>query len=154
MADFCSQHYLLAGSENVSPNNVVTEFADLEESKKTEELKYIEMLEGDAFDFEELDQVKQEIIPQAILDEVKVVNYNGKDDRRDDTTAYSLEFCLFCSVYGLFGDKCTKDKDCCTTKESLYCINSCWLRRPVNLHIVTYCSLLIEKWILAMPQSG
>jgi hypothetical protein len=27
-----------------------------------------------------------------------VVNYNGKDDRRDDATTYSPEFCLFCRL--------------------------------------------------------
>ncbi|KAG1867306.1 hypothetical protein DFJ58DRAFT_911700, partial [Suillus subalutaceus] len=51
------------------------------EMKRTEEVhnvNEVEVLEGNAFDFDELDRVEQGIIPQAILDEVEVVNYNGE----------------------------------------------------------------------------
>jgi hypothetical protein len=44
------------------------------------------VLEGNAFDFGELYRVEQGIIPQAILDEVEVVNCNGDDNGWESTT--------------------------------------------------------------------
>ncbi|KAG1787732.1 ribonuclease H-like domain-containing protein, partial [Suillus plorans] len=83
---------LLAGPESISPDNVAAEFAALEELKRTEEvhdIDEVEVLEGNVFDFDELDRVEQGIIPQAILDEVEVVNYNGEDDGWDEETLMS-----------------------------------------------------------------
>ncbi|KAG1728442.1 hypothetical protein EDB19DRAFT_1913788 [Suillus lakei] len=72
---------LLAGPESILPDDVAAEFAALEELKRTKEVQSIgkvEVLEGNAFDFGELDRVEQGTIPQAILDEVEVVNYNSE----------------------------------------------------------------------------
>jgi hypothetical protein len=83
---------LLAGLESISPDDVTAEFVALEELKRTEEVQSIdevEVLEGDAFDFGESDRVEQGIIPQAILDEVEVVNYNGEDEGWDEATLMS-----------------------------------------------------------------
>lgn len=41
------------------------------------------MLEGNTFDFGELDQVEQGMITHVILDMVEVVNYNDGDDEWD-----------------------------------------------------------------------
>ncbi|KAG1864469.1 hypothetical protein C8R48DRAFT_761702 [Suillus tomentosus] len=61
--------------------------------RKLKNIDEVDMLEGNVFDFDELDRVEQETITQAILDEVEEVN-----DRRDDATTYSLEFCQFCRL--------------------------------------------------------
>ncbi|KAG1813904.1 uncharacterized protein BJ212DRAFT_1364402 [Suillus subaureus] len=83
---------LLAVPESILPDDITAEFAALEELKRTEELqniKGVEVLEGNTFDFDELDRVEQGIIPQAILGEVEVVNYNGKDERWDEAKLMS-----------------------------------------------------------------
>ncbi|KAG1847163.1 hypothetical protein DFJ58DRAFT_891850, partial [Suillus subalutaceus] len=83
---------LLAGPESISPDDIAAEFAALEELKKTEEVhnvNEVEVLEGNAVDFDELDRVEQGIISQVILDEVEVVNYNGDGGGWDER----LEFC-------------------------------------------------------------
>ncbi|KAG1857993.1 hypothetical protein C8R48DRAFT_775450 [Suillus tomentosus] len=67
-----------ASPESILPD---AEFAALEESKKTEEVLSVhEVLEGNAFDFNKLDRVEEGMIPQTILDEIEVINYNGEDD--------------------------------------------------------------------------
>ncbi|KAG2034079.1 hypothetical protein BDR03DRAFT_1013688 [Suillus americanus] len=84
--------YLLAGLESISPDDVAAEFAALEELKRTEEvhsMNEVEVLEGNAFNFDELDRVEQGIIPQTVLDEVEVVNYNGEGDSWDEATLMS-----------------------------------------------------------------
>jgi len=83
---------LLAGSESILLDDIAAEFAALEELKKTEEgqsVDEVEVLEGNAFDFDELDRVEQGIIPQTVLDEVETVNYNinGEGGDRWDETA-------------------------------------------------------------------
>ncbi|KAG2040859.1 hypothetical protein BDR03DRAFT_932489 [Suillus americanus] len=53
---------LLAGPESISPDDIAAEFAALEELKRTEEVhsvNEVEVLEGNAFDFDELDRVEQ-----------------------------------------------------------------------------------------------
>ncbi|KAG1824371.1 uncharacterized protein BJ212DRAFT_1522883 [Suillus subaureus] len=82
----------LAGPESISPDDITAEFAALEELKRTEEVQGInenELLEGNAFDFDELDRVEQGMIPQAILDEIEMVDYNGEGDQWDDVTLMS-----------------------------------------------------------------
>ncbi|KAG1819086.1 uncharacterized protein BJ212DRAFT_1298355 [Suillus subaureus] len=77
---------LLAGPESILPDDIAAEFAALEELKRTEKVQNInevEVLGENDFDFDELDRVEQGIIPQAILEEVEVVGYNGEDDRWD-----------------------------------------------------------------------
>ncbi|KAG1906592.1 uncharacterized protein F5891DRAFT_975364 [Suillus fuscotomentosus] len=89
---------LLSGPESISPDNIAAEFAALKELKRTEEvhdIDKVEVLEGNVFDFDELDCVKQGIIPQAILDEVEVVNYDGEDDGWDKATLMSSLGMLF-----------------------------------------------------------
>ncbi|KAG1792854.1 uncharacterized protein BJ212DRAFT_1359295 [Suillus subaureus] len=52
---------LLAGPESISPGDIAAEFEALEELKMTEEVQSInkvEVLEGNAFDFNELDRVE------------------------------------------------------------------------------------------------
>ena len=86
---------LLAGLESISPDDVTAEFAALEELKRTEEVQSIdevEVLEGNAFDFGELDRVEQGILPQAILDEVEVVNYNGEDTRQHLMSSLAMSY--------------------------------------------------------------
>ncbi|KAG2039870.1 hypothetical protein BDR03DRAFT_1035222 [Suillus americanus] len=81
---------LLAGPESILPDDIVAEFAALEELKRTEEVhsvNKVEVLKGNAFDFDELDQVEQGIIPQT---EAEVVNYNGKGDGWDEAALMSL----------------------------------------------------------------
>ncbi|KAG1870764.1 hypothetical protein DFJ58DRAFT_722972 [Suillus subalutaceus] len=83
---------LLAGPESISPDDIAAEFAALKELKRTEEVQNInevEVLEGNAFDFDELDRVEQGIIPQTILDEVEVVYHNDEDDGWDEATLIS-----------------------------------------------------------------
>ncbi|KAG2061175.1 hypothetical protein BDR06DRAFT_978764 [Suillus hirtellus] len=56
---------LLAGSESIPPDNIAAEFVALKELKQTEEvhdIDEVEVLEGNVFDFDELDCIKQEII--------------------------------------------------------------------------------------------
>ncbi|KAG2029584.1 hypothetical protein BDR03DRAFT_1018181 [Suillus americanus] len=69
---------LLAGPESILLDDIAAEFATLEDVNK------VEVPEGNAFDFDELDRVKQGIIPQTALDEVEVVNYNGEGDGWDE----------------------------------------------------------------------
>ncbi|KAG1761618.1 hypothetical protein EDD22DRAFT_1031796 [Suillus occidentalis] len=82
---------LLAGPGSISPDDIVAEFAALEELKKTEahSIDKVEVLEGNAFDFGELDRVEQGIVPQPTLDEVDVVNYHGEVDGWDEATLMS-----------------------------------------------------------------
>ncbi|KAG1867257.1 hypothetical protein DFJ58DRAFT_723932 [Suillus subalutaceus] len=90
--NFAMQIDLLAGPENISPDDIAAEFAALKELKMIEEVhnvNKVELLEGNAFDFDELDRVEQGIIPQAILDEVGVVNYNGEGGGWDEATLMS-----------------------------------------------------------------
>ncbi|KAG1848290.1 hypothetical protein F4604DRAFT_1973927 [Suillus subluteus] len=80
---------LLAGPESISPDDIAAEFAALEELKGTEEvhnINEVEVLEGNA---DELDRVEQGIIPQAILDEVEVVDYDGEGGGWDEATSMS-----------------------------------------------------------------
>lgn len=83
---------LLAGSESILLDDIAAEFAALEELKKTEEVQSVdevEVFEGNAFDFDELDRVEQGIVPQTVLDEVETVNYNINGEGGDswDETA-------------------------------------------------------------------
>ncbi|KAG2038407.1 hypothetical protein BDR03DRAFT_304670 [Suillus americanus] len=43
-------------------------------TEEVHNINEVEVLEGNTFDFDELDRVEQVIIPRAILDEVQVVN--------------------------------------------------------------------------------
>ncbi|KAG1831690.1 hypothetical protein DFJ58DRAFT_848156 [Suillus subalutaceus] len=91
----CWQNYrvLPTGSAKlVVPDDIAAEFAALEELKRTEDVQCInevEVLEGNAFDFDELDRIEQGIIPQTVLDEVEVVNYNGEGDGWDEAALMS-----------------------------------------------------------------
>ncbi|KAG1846587.1 hypothetical protein DFJ58DRAFT_798927 [Suillus subalutaceus] len=80
---------LLTGPESISPDDIAAEFAALEELKRTKKVQSInevEVLEGNAFDFDGLDRVEQGIISQTVLDEIKVVNYNDEGDGWDEAT--------------------------------------------------------------------
>jgi hypothetical protein len=80
---------LLAGQESISPNNVASEFTALMEleTKEYESFDEVRVLEGN--DFGKLDRARQGIIPQAIVDEVEVVNCNGEDDGWGQATLIS-----------------------------------------------------------------
>jgi hypothetical protein len=73
---------LLASQESISPDNVASELTALMEleTKEDESFDELRVLEGNDFDFGKLDRAGQGIIPQAIVDEVEVVNCNGEDD--------------------------------------------------------------------------
>jgi hypothetical protein len=49
----------------------------------------IEVLERNAFDFDELDRIDRGIVPQATEDEVDIVNHDGEDDGWDEASLMS-----------------------------------------------------------------
>ncbi|KAG2031693.1 hypothetical protein BDR03DRAFT_1002993 [Suillus americanus] len=68
-----------------------TEPRDADNLLNSPERSQLEVLKGNAFEFDEIDRVEplERIIPQAILDEVEVVNYNGEGDGWDEATLMS-----------------------------------------------------------------
>jgi hypothetical protein len=70
---------LLAGPETILPDDIAVAFVIMEGQEQLEGLEGIddiEVLEGNAIDFDELDRINRDIVPQAAEDEVDIVDHD------------------------------------------------------------------------------
>jgi hypothetical protein len=77
---------------HLSADEIAEAFDALEVQENLEEFVSIdntEVLGGKAFDFVELERVDRELVPQAAVDEVDVVDHDGEDDGWDEASLMS-----------------------------------------------------------------
>lgn len=84
----------LAGPESISLDEIDAAFALLEHEKESMERVLIdgldEVLEGQVYDFAELECVDQGLLPKSVDDEIIVVDHSAKDDERWDVDTLML----------------------------------------------------------------
>ncbi|KAG2353490.1 hypothetical protein BDR07DRAFT_1495575 [Suillus spraguei] len=84
----------LAGPESISLNEIDAAFALLEHEKESMERVLIdgldEVLEGQVYNFAELECADQGLLPKSVDDEIIVVDHSAKDDERWDVDTLML----------------------------------------------------------------
>ncbi|KAG2065321.1 hypothetical protein BDR04DRAFT_1234608 [Suillus decipiens] len=84
----------LAGPESISLDEIDAAFALLEHKKESMERVLTdgldEVLEGQVYDFAELEYVDQGLLPKSVDDEIIVVDHSAKDDGRWDVDTLML----------------------------------------------------------------